>query len=93
MPSPSSFESTKKRKVTSGNAYAEAVQFLADSLRQPIVVAKSDSPSDTVDGFLTFLGSMLRNFQNKELQLDVMNTCIQTCINARTVDLQRSQHS
>lgn len=73
-PLPSHSNAQKKRKTTSGDPYSEAVQSLADSLRQPIMVAKSNSSSDTVDGFLMFLGSMLRNFQNENLRLDVMNT-------------------
>ncbi|XP_071653675.1 uncharacterized protein [Temnothorax longispinosus] len=92
---PPSHSKAKRRKTTSDDAYAEAVQSLADSIRQPIVtqVAKTDSPPETVDGFLMFLGSILRNFQNEDLRLDVMNTCLQTCINARTADLQRFRNS
>lgn len=82
-------KTSKKSKSQSENAYAEAVEALADSIKQPIIVrdAYTNNPSnmsDPVDTCMTFVGSILKRFTNEKLKFEVMNELVQTVINAST---------
>lgn len=87
----SQINTTKKRK---SDNYAGAIEALADSLKQPIVVNSSNASTnrslndaDPVDACMAFIGSVLKRFKNKTFKFEVMNTLVQTVINASTENL------
>lgn len=49
--------------------------------------------SDPVDICMAFIGSMLKNFKNKILKFEVMNTLIRTVINATTENLENARQN
>lgn len=88
--------SQKKRKTSQFDdlqSYVGAIESIADSLRQPqsIPSAIESRSLDPVDSCVRFLGSILKEINCEELKLDVMNTLVQTVINAKTNDIQKTQ--
>lgn len=58
--------------------------------------ASTNNPSNNIsdpDICMIFMGSMLKRFKNETLKLEVMNTLIQTVINANTQDLETTRHT
>lgn len=47
-----------------------------------------NSTTDSIDTCMNFLGSLLKKIQSRDIQLDIMNTLVQTVINASVTDLQ-----
>lgn len=90
-----------KRKRGNEDAYANAIASVAESLRQPIVIANGNnnnnshvptiSSEDGISGLLMFLGSIIRSIENEELRLDLINNLVKTVVNCRTLDLERSR--
>lgn len=83
----------KKQKTQSEDIYVDAVQSIAQSLKTPLPtsinnVTDNDEPINT---YMKFLGSLLKNFKCPQLKLDIMNTLVQTVINASAVDLKRTK--
>lgn len=87
--------SKKMRRLNSvDDEYSGAINLLAESMRQPITIStvgntgNTTSSSDPVDGCVTFLGSLLKTFQDEELKLEVMNDLTQVVIKAKSKDLK-----
>lgn len=74
--------------------YCGAINLLAESMRQPITIntegntGNKTSSLDPVDDCVTFLGSLLKTFQDEELKLEVMNNLTQIVIKAKSKDLK-----
>lgn len=90
--------STKKARLNSSDdTYANSIMCLAESMRQPITISTIDnnknhtSSLDPVDSFVTFLGSLLKSFQNEELKLEVMNNVTQIVIKEKSKDLKQGK--
>lgn len=83
---------SKKRKLNSEDVYIKAVESIAESIKMPStpVHVKTDS-TDPVDTCVSFLRSLLKKIQSRDIQLDVMNTLVQTVVNASTMDLERAK--
>lgn len=92
--------SKKIKRGTTDDEFSLAINNLAKSLGQPIVVQTNNSqllptqgghlPDDpAVDSFMSFIGHVLKSFKDEELKLDVINTVTQTVVNAKAVDVQR----
>lgn len=93
-PSPK-VKTTKKRKLDSENVYAGAIEALADSIKQPVIVKRTDvstsnslNVSDPVDTCMAFIGSILKRIKNERLQFKVMNRLVEMVINVSTQDVQ-----
>ncbi|XP_011858850.1 PREDICTED: uncharacterized protein LOC105556373 [Vollenhovia emeryi] len=86
---------TKKRKSnTEDTIYAGAIEALADSLKQPIILKSMDVSSnssntvpDPVDACMVFIGSILKRFKNEIFKFEIMNTLVCTAIEASTKDV------
>jgi len=83
----------KNPRLDDSDEFSTAIKNLTNSINAPIAVNtySTNSTTDSVDGFLTFMGSLLRGFQDEELKLEVMNEVTQLIINAKTTDYQRSK--
>lgn len=86
----------RSRHFSTGDNFSGAINNLAKSLKQPIVISNiqdthRSSEDPTINGLLSFVGAMLQSFQDEELKLEVMSTLSQTVINARSLDFQRSK--
>lgn len=65
-------------------------------MRQPIIIKSTDASkknlsnnmSDPVDTCITFVGSILKRFKIETLKLEVINTLVQTVINAINASTQ-----
>lgn len=68
------FPSTKRPKVSNAENTSSA---------------NSTCTVDTVDAFITFIGSLIRSFQDEELRLEVMNSISQTVFDAKSIDIKR----
>ncbi|KYN22462.1 hypothetical protein ALC57_05131, partial [Trachymyrmex cornetzi] len=90
---------TKKRKanVESGNNYTEAIESLADSLKQPIVYVNSTNSSATssntvldpvVDNCMIFIGSILKSYKNEKFKFEIMNRLVQIVMDGNTRNLE-----
>ena len=84
--------------------HADAIATLVDYIRQPIVgsdaskrtsfIAPMSSPAeDIINGFLKFLGSIIRTIENEEVKFDLMSNLIQTAFNTRKQDMDRTHKS
>lgn len=95
----SSAQKSRKKCKTNTDVYAGAIEALADSIKQPIIVkstnASTNNPSnnisDPVDMCMIFVGSMLKRFKNEKLE--VMNTLVQTVINTNTQDIETARYA
>ena len=86
----------RTRQDSEEDDFLKAINNVADALRQPTVVtnnlnARCSSEDQAVNGFLSFIGSLLQSFHDEELKLQVMNTVTQTVLNAKTLDLERAK--
>lgn len=83
----------KNLRLGDSDEFSTVIKNLTDSMNTPIAIntPPTNSTPDSVDGFLTFMGSLLRGFQDEELKLEVMNQVTQLIINAKTTDYQRSK--
>lgn len=79
--------------LDSSDEFSDVIKSLTTTIKEPISVSihQTTSTSDPIERFLTFMGSLLRGFQNKELKLEVMNEVTQLIINAKMADCQRSK--
>lgn len=98
----SSAQKSRNKSKTNINVYAGAIEALADSIKQPIIVtstnASANNPlnniSDPVDMCMIFVGSMLKYFKNEMLKFEVMHTLVQIVINANiTQDSETTRHT
>lgn len=96
---PSTVRNRNKRKCRNEDVYVEAIESIAQSLKTPLSTPVITTPvitsnsTDTIDTCMSFIGSLLKKIQSKELQLDVMNTLVQTVINANVTDLERAKRN
>ena len=94
--------SSAKRKRThtdSDDSFAASLDNIADALRQPVVVSGLNTvPSQptvnkgyeaAVDNCVGFIGSILKDFKDTGLGMQVMTELKQTCVNACTVYKER----
>lgn len=96
-------KSAKRHKLSDDNdiLHSDAIEKIAHVLQQPVII-KSDTVGnysscntscvqpDPVDTCMTFVASILKRMTNEILKYDVMQTVIQTVINASTQDLESS---
>lgn len=88
MSNKSSCRSSKKRRQ-SEDVYVDAINSLAQTLRTPTNNPINED-ENVVNNCMKFIGSLLKEIQSSQLKLDVMNTLIQTVINAKTEYLRNS---
>lgn len=97
----------KKSKLNSEDAaYTTALEALANSMKQPIIIKSIDQQDgtylkdstknssnilDPVDTCMAFVGSIVKRIKNEILKLDIMNTLVQTVINASTENLENER--
>ncbi|CAL1672924.1 unnamed protein product [Lasius platythorax] len=83
----------KKRKAQQNeDAYIGAIESIAQSLKaSPTSVSNVTDNTNPVDICMNFLGSLIKNLKLPEIRLDIMNTLIQTVIEASAIDLERSK--
>ncbi|XP_036150677.1 uncharacterized protein LOC118648473 [Monomorium pharaonis] len=93
LQSSSTTHNPKKQKIKNGDAYVEAVESIAQSLKMPLTpvtpVNVATDSTDPVDTCMNFLGSLIKNIRTPDLKLDIMNTLVQTVVNASLTDLER----
>lgn len=91
MPNKSSCRTSKKRKQ-SEDVYVDAIHSLAQTLKTSTTPINNpiNKDEDVVNNCMKFIGSLLKDFPNSELKLEVMNTLIQTVINVKTEYLIKS---
>ena len=53
----------------------------------------SSPAEDIINGFLKFLGSIIRTIENEEVKFDLMSNLIQTAFNTRKQDMDRTHKS
>ncbi|XP_046473765.2 uncharacterized protein [Neodiprion pinetum] len=84
----------KNPRLDDSDEFSTVIKNLTDSINAPITIntPPTNSTPDCVDGFLTFMGSLLRQFRDEQLKLEVMNEVTQLIINAKTTDYQRSKN-
>lgn len=94
-------KSRKKFKSNSADACSRAIEALANSMNQLIIVKITDTnePSNNnmsdpiVDSCVTFMGQLLKHFKNEILKFEVMNTLVQTIMNPKSQDLETTRHN
>lgn len=96
-----SLPKTAKKRKSNEDPYADTIQTIVDSLKQPIAVKSLDTTvnnhssntSDPVDACMAFVGSILKHIKNEVLKLDMMQVLVQTVINASTQDINTTNHT
>ena len=102
--SSSSGVSSQPLNRTAPGDHADDIATLVDDINQPIVgsdaskrtnfIAPVPAPAeDIIDRFLRLLGSIIRTIGNEQVQLDLMSNLIQTAVNTRKQDMDRTHKS
>lgn len=86
-----------RSKRNNDDVYVEAIETIAQSLKTPLSIPSvnntTNSTTDSIDTCMNFLSSLLKKIQSRDIQLDIMNTLVQTVINASITDLERAKRN
>ncbi|XP_046386397.1 uncharacterized protein LOC124156110 [Ischnura elegans] len=81
----------KKPKIMCEELLTVPMNSASNLVPQSSPLPSTNSMFCPVDACMSFLGSILKQFQSEELRLEVMNTLVQTVITARTSDLVKAK--
>lgn len=97
--SPRNSNDRPKKKLKSNpndDAYASAINHLAESMSQPVTINNTDTirntqtpSSDSIETFLVFIGSLLRTITNEGIKLEAMYSITQTAFDAKSKDVNK----